>query len=389
MSIILCRFGELFLKQGNRGRFERQLVDNIRRSLTGLDATLESPHGRVLVRVPDAALGQACSRLARVFGLVSFSPAAETPAELDAICATAVRAAQAALAANPALGRSFRIEARRGDKRFPLTSQQLGAHVGSAVNVATSVPVDLTNPALTIGVEIAQKGNAWVFAETRAAPGGLPVGSSGRALLLLSGGIDSPVAAWLSAKRGLALDGLYFHSPPFVGEKSKDKVVTLARALAGWQALRNLYVVHFTETQKRLRDAGPAELAVVLYRRMMMRVADLLADKLESQALVTGENLGQVASQTVTNLRTIETAARRLVLRPLLTYDKQETIEIARRIDTFDTSVLPFEDCCSLFVPPHPATGARLAEVERVEERLDVAAEAQAVVETAETIAVG
>ena len=389
MSIILCRFGELFLKQGNRGRFERQLVDNIKRSLAGLDATLESPHGRVLVRVPEAALGQACSRLARVFGLVSFSPAIETPAELEAINATAVRAAQAALATNPALGRSFRIEARRGDKSFPLTSQELAARVGAAVNVATSVPVDLTNPALTIGVEIAQKGNAWVFAETRPAPGGLPVGSSGQALLLLSGGIDSPVAGWLAAKRGLALDGLYFHSPPFVGEKSKDKVITLARALSGWQALRNLYVVHFTETQKRLRDAGPAELAVVLYRRMMMRVADLLADKLDAQALVTGENLGQVASQTVTNLKTIEAAARRLVLRPLITNDKNDTIALARKLDTYDVSVLPFEDCCSLFVPPHPATGARLSEVERVEERLDLAAEAAAVVATAETIAVG
>jgi thiamine biosynthesis protein ThiI len=214
------------------------------------------------------------------------------------------------------------------------------------------------------------------------------VGASGRALLLLSGGIDSPVAGWLAAKRGLALDAVYFHSPPFVGEKSKDKVVTLGRALAGWQALRNLHVVHFTEAQKRLRDAGPAELAVVLYRRMMMRVADLLADRTEAQALVTGENLGQVASQTITNMQVIEGASRHLVLRPLVTYDKQETIAVARRIGTYDTSVLPYDDCCSLFVPPHPATGARLPEVERAEARLDVAAEAAAMAEAVETIAV-
>jgi thiamine biosynthesis protein ThiI len=254
------------------------------------------------------------------------------------------------------------------------------------VAAATKVPVDLTNPALVVGVEVGHTA-AFVFAETRAAPGGLPVGSSGHALLLLSGGIDSPVAGWLAAKRGLSLDALYFHSPPFVGEKSKDKVLTLARALHGWQALRNLHVVHFTEAQKRLRDAGPAELAVVLYRRMMMRVADLLADRVEAQALVTGENLGQVASQTVTNMKTIEAAARRLVLRPLLTYDKQETIEVARRIDTFDTSVLPYDDCCSLFVPPHPATGARVSDVERVEAHLDVAALAGEVAASAETIA--
>jgi len=388
MSVILCRYGELFLKLGNRGRFERQLLDNVRRSLAGLDASVETPHGRVLVRLPEAAVGQACARLGRVFGLVSYSPAEEVPAQVEALTEAAVRTAQAALVADPGLRRSFRIEARRADKGFPLTSQQLAAHVGAAVAGATGVPVDLTNPALVVGVEVGQRRDAFVFAETRPAPGGLPVVSSGHALLLLSGGIDSPVAGWLAAKRGLSLDALYFHSPPFVGEKSKDKVVTLGRALAGWQALRNLYVVNFTETQKRLREAGPAELAVVLYRRMMMRVADLLADRIEAQALVTGENLGQVASQTVINLKAIESAARHLVLRPLVTNDKQETIALARRIGTFDTSVLPYEDCCSLFVPPHPATGARLPEVERAEARLDVAAEAAAVAASAESVPV-
>jgi tRNA uracil 4-sulfurtransferase len=204
---------------------------------------------------------------------------------------------------------------------------------------------------------------------------------------LLSGGIDSPVAGWLAAKRGMALDGLYFHSPPFIGEKSKDKVVTLARALSRWQALRRLFVVNFTEVQKQLREAGPAELAVVLYRRMMMRVADLLADRIGAEALITGENLGQVASQTLTNMTTIQAAARRLVLRPLVTNDKNDTIALARRLDTYDTSVLPFEDCCSLFVPPHPATAARLVDVERAESSLDLAALAASVLASAEPIA--
>ena len=217
----------------------------------------------------------------------------------------------------------------------------------------------------------------------------LPVGTAGRGLLLLSGGIDSPVAGWLAAKRGMALDGLYFHSPPFVGEKSKDKVVALAQALGRWQALRRLFVVNFTETQKRLREAGPAQLAVVLYRRMMMRVADLIADRIGADALVTGENLGQVASQTLTNMATIEAAARRLVLRPLVTYDKNETIALARRLDTFDVSILPYEDCCSLFVPPHPATAARLADVERAEASLDLVAEAAAVAASSELIRIG
>jgi thiamine biosynthesis protein ThiI len=239
-----------------------------------------------------------------------------------------------------------------------------------------------------VGIEVSPRG-AFVFSETRPGPGGLPVGTAGQGLLLLSGGIDSPVAGWLAAKRGMALDGLYFHSPPFVGEKSKDKVISLARTIGGWQALRRLYVVNFTEAQKRLREAGPAQLAVVLYRRMMMRVADLLADRLGAQALVTGENLGQVASQTLPNMTTIEAAARRLVLRPLITYDKNETIALARRLDTFDVSVLPYEDCCSLFVPPHPATGARVQDAEKAEARLDVQAEAAAVVATAEEIEIG
>ena len=206
--------------------------------------------------------------------------------------------------------------------------------------------------------------------------------------MLLSGGIDSPVAGWLAAKRGLALDAVYFHSPPYIGEKSRDKVLALGRQLARWQALRSVTVVPFTDTQKRLRDAGPAELAVVLYRRMMMRIADAVADGLGATALVTGENLGQVASQTIENLGAIEAAARRVVLRPLVTYDKVETTALARRIGTYETSILPFEDCCSLFVPPHPATRARAEDAARVEEKLDLAAEIAAAVAGSEKVAV-
>jgi thiamine biosynthesis protein ThiI len=214
------------------------------------------------------------------------------------------------------------------------------------------------------------------------------VGVSGRGLLLLSGGIDSPVAGWLAAKRGLALDAIYFHSPPFIGEKSKDKVVALARILARWGALRSVTVVPFTDAQRKLIDNGAGELAVVCYRRMMMRIADRIADNLESGALVTGENLGQVASQTIENMTAIEAAARRVVLRPLVTYDKVETTDLARRIGTFETSILPFDDCCSLFVPRHPATKARARDAENIEAEIDVAAIVDAAVAGAERIAV-
>jgi thiamine biosynthesis protein ThiI len=306
---------------------------------------------------------------------------------MEAINAAAVESARAALARAPELGRSFRIESRRSDKHFPRSSQEIARETGALVAAATGVPVDLQNPALVVGIEVAADA-AYVFSNVRPAPGGLPVGMSGRGLLLLSGGIDSPVAGWLAAKRGLALDGLYFHSPPFVGEKSRDKVLSLARELGRWQALRSVFVAPFTDAQKRLRDAGRAELAVVLYRRMMMRVADLLADRLRATVLVTGENLGQVASQTAQNMSVIEAAARHLVLRPLVTYDKTETISLARKIGTFEISALPYEDCCSLFVPPHPATAARLVDVERVEQNLDVAAEAAEVAGKAEQVVV-
>ena len=214
------------------------------------------------------------------------------------------------------------------------------------------------------------------------------MGVSGRGLLLLSGGIDSPVAGWLAAKRGLALDAIYFHSPPFIGEKAKDKVLTLGRILARWGALRSITVVPFTDAQKQLRDAGAGELAVVVYRRMMMRIADEIADGMGATALVTGENLGQVASQTVENMTAIEAACRRIILRPLVTYDKVETTDLARRIGTFETSILPFEDCCSLFVPSHPATRARIQDAVKVESSLDVSAIVAAAVAGAERIAV-
>jgi thiamine biosynthesis protein ThiI len=381
---ILCRYGEIFLKSGNRHRFERALRANVAAALRDLPgATVDMPHGRIIVHVDGDAAADACARIERVFGLVSFSVAERVAADIDAIGDAAVRAARAAGVPPTA---TFKVESRRADKRFPLPSPEISRVTGARIADTLGLPVDVHRPALRIGVEVAP-GGAFVYAGARAAPGGLPVGTAGRGLLLLSGGIDSPVAGWLAAKRGLALDAVYFHSPPYIGEKSKDKVVALGRILARWQALRTLTVVPFTEAQKRLRDAGPAELAVVLYRRMMMRIADGVADLLGSDALVTGENLGQVASQTIQNLTTIQAAARHLVLRPLATYDKVETTALARRIGTYETSVLPFDDCCSLFVPPHPATAARAVDAERAEARLDVAAEVAAAVAAAERIA--
>jgi thiamine biosynthesis protein ThiI len=388
MISILCRFGELFLKGGNRGFFLRAMADNVRRAVRDLpEAKVSTPYGRILVRVPDELREDACARLERVFGLVSVSPGAEAEPNLEAITATALREARLAMERNPELGRTFKVEARRTDKHFPIRSHDIDCHVGGAVMDGLGLKVDVHKPALRIGIEV-HTHTVYVFAEVRPAPGGLPVGVSGRALLLLSGGIDSPVAGWLAAKRGLALETLTFHSPPFTGERAKDKVVQILRVLARWQVANTLHVAHFTETQQQLREAGPAELAVVLYRRMMIRVADILCERTRSSALVTGENLGQVASQTLVNMANIDGAARHLVLRPLLTYDKTETIALARRIGSYDTSALPYEDCCSLFIPAHPATAARLADVEAAEAKLDVAGLAASIADNCERIVV-
>jgi thiamine biosynthesis protein ThiI len=387
-SVLLCRYGELFLKSGNRKRWEGVLVSNVQAALAGVpDARVEAPHGRVLVRVPRAQAEEAAARVARVFGLVSLSVARVVRADETAIGDAAVAETRAALERAGKPAPTFRIDAHRADKSFPVTSTELGSRVGARVVEATGLPVDLHAADLHIGVEVTPRG-AFVFAGTRPAPGGLPVGVSGRGLLLLSGGIDSPVAGWLAAKRGLALDAIYFHSPPFIGEKSKDKVLALGRILARWGALRSVTVVPFTDAQRRLVDAGAGELAVVLYRRMMMRIADEIADGLHAGALVTGENLGQVASQTVENMTAIAAVCRRVIIRPLVTYDKTETTDLARRIGTFETSILPFDDCCSLFVPRHPATKARAQDAERVEADLDVPAIVAAAVAGAERIGV-
>ena len=299
--VILCRYGELFLKLGNRGRFEQQLVANVRSALRGLPGTaVESPHGRILVRAGEDQLDEACARVERVFGLVSISPARQVPAEedLNAITEAAVALARQAWSAIPPAAAASASRRAGRTSASPSARRRSRPRLGAAVNQATGVPVDLTKPALVVGVEVSQHG-ACVYADTRPAPGGLPVGTAGKAVLLLSGGIDSPVAGWLAAKRGLAL-----RRPVFPLAALRGRKVARTRWSswpARWPAGRrcgSLHVVHFTDSQKRLRDAGPAELAVVLYRRMMMRVADLVADRLKAQALVTGENLGQVASQT-------------------------------------------------------------------------------------------
>jgi thiamine biosynthesis protein ThiI len=374
-TVLLLRYGEIFLKGGNRGYFERRLVDNLRRSVAGLPgARIERTHGRMLAWPPAEDTGgkKTLERVERVFGLTSVSPTAVVPRELAAISAAAVESARREVARR---GRkpTFKVETRRSDKRFQPSSMETSKLVGAAIIDAIGLSVDVHHPELIVGIEIGYE-HAFVFAESVPGPGGLPVGVTGKVELLLSGGIDSPVAGWLMLKRGCELGATYFHSFPYTGEHTKEKVAQLARKLAAWQLSEvRLKVVPFTDVQKKLRDAsGDGRLAVVLYRRMMMRIAERLARAAGARALVTGEALAQVASQTLDNMAAIEAAVDIPILRPCLAHDKQETIAIARRIGTYDTSILPYDDCCSLFVPEHPETRAKMDDVHACEAKLDV-----------------
>ena len=380
---ILVRWGEIFLKGGNRGFFERRLVDETKRAV-GAFARVERLHGRLLVWPREGEAPKTLARLQRVFGVASLSAVRVVGKNLAALTAAAVEEARAhvdSVGGKP----SFKVETRRADKRFQPASPEVSRLVGAAIVEALALPVDVHAPSFTVGIEVGFE-HAYAWARTVPGPGGLPIGASGKVDLLLSGGIDSPVAGWMAMKRGCHVAATYFHSFPFTGDKTKEKVAGLARLLARWQGEVALRVVGFTDAQKALRDTGEPRLAVVLYRRMMVRVAERLARARGALALVTGEAIGQVASQTLPNLAAIEEAATLPILRPLVAHDKLETIAWAKRIGTYDLSIAPYEDCCALFVPEHPETKAKLDDVKACESRVDVEALVQQCLERVETI---
>jgi thiamine biosynthesis protein ThiI len=383
-QVVLIRYAEIFLKGGNRSYFEKKLVDNIRRALATTGARTERLHGRVLVWPAPGEAARTLARLTRVFGIASLSPATLVEKSLEAIAAAAVAEARAIAGAAGARP-SFKVETRRSDKRFQPASPEVSRRVGAAVVEQVGLPVDLHTPAFTIGVEIGFE-HAFVYGRVVDGPGGLPVGCSGEADLLLSGGIDSPVAGYLAMKRGLHIAATYFHSFPYTGDKTKEKVAGLARLLARFQGGVELRVVPFTDAQKALAQAGDPRLAVVLYRRMMLRVAEKLARKRGARALITGEALGQVASQTLENIAVIGEVVKLPLLRPLIAHDKIETIGQAKKIGTYELSIAPYEDCCQLFVPEHPETRAKSEVVQSIEAKLDIEALAEACVAGAETI---
>lgn len=374
----MIRYHEIALKKGNRPYFTELLKRNLLAAVKDLDVKeIRSLPARLLLTFKSNIDPQlTVNRLQAVFGIANFSLVERTSRDIEVLRAEILKYL------NGTKFESFRIETQRGDKTFPLTSPEINRQLGAAVKAKTGARVDLTHAEMTVTVEILPRDAFFGFDRIPGA-GGLPVGASGRVAALISGGIDSPVAAYRMMQRGCRLIFIHFHSAPYLDRTSQEKVRQLVSHLTRHQFQSRLYLVPFGEIQRRIVAGTNRPLRVVLYRRMMLRIAETLARREKAKALVTGESLGQVASQTLENMAVIQQAALLPILRPLVGMDKQEIIDQARRIATFDTSSIPDQDCCQLFVPKHPATKANLPEVEEAESRLDVSAMTQTGVEGA------
>jgi len=365
MNAIVVHYKELALKGKNRPWFIQILVRNLRKALTGLDVrSVRSVMGRIEIELgTDAPQAEIRTRVGRVFGIANFSYGGRAPLEFGAMANAILNDLGAA---HPD---SFRVSARRSDKRFPLTSPQIEREVGGLIKQATGWHVDLSRPALTVHIEMLPD-EAFYFFGKEPGAGGLPTGTGGRVACLLSGGIDSPVAAFRMMRRGCSVLLIHFHSYPILSRASQEKVREIAALLAGYQLEARLILVPFGELQQQVLLAVPAAVRVVIYRRLMLRIADRLARQWRARAIVTGEVIGQVASQTIENLTAIAEASTLEILRPLVGMDKDEIIEQARALGTLPISNIPDQDCCQLFTPKHPATRARREQIVRAEAAL-------------------
>jgi thiamine biosynthesis protein ThiI len=376
--LILVRLGEITLKGLNRGRFVSRLIGNMKRRLAELGSfEIEQSHSRIWIRsAADQALRdravmeEAISRLSRVFGIVSLSPALELETDYEQLKSTLLDHAEGLL--KGAGAKSFKIDVRRVDKTFPLNSYELCCALGDLLlqRWPHQLSVRMKDPDLTFFVEIRDR--IYLYHDIVEGAKGLPVGMSGRGMLLLSGGIDSPVAGYMMASRGMMIDAVYFHTFPYTGPQSLAKVEKLAALLARYAGRINLYVVDFTDIQLELNRFCPQDMLTLVMRRVMTRIASRLAEEAGAKALITGESLGQVASQTLEALVATDAAADRPVFRPLIGMDKNDTIGIARRIGTFETSILPYDDCCTVFVSKHPKTHPSPEDALRAERDLDM-----------------
>ena len=365
-EVVIIRYAEIHLKGKNRSYFERMFSVNLERALKGIRHELHRTSGRYLIaEFPKERTEEILSRVSRVFGVHSYSLGYRVPNDMESIWS----AAQAIM---PREG-TFKVETHRADKKYPLTSMQINAEIGGRILGANpKLKVDVHSPQHVVYLDVRENGTALAFGSFEEGSGGMPVGTSGKGLLLISGGIDSPVAGHMMAKRGMTVNYLHFHSYPYTNEQAKEKVVDLAKLLSPYTGTHRLATVSVTHIQEEIHAKCAAELNVTLLRRFMFRIAQRRAQKEGDKCLITGESLGQVASQTIEGMTSSGAVVTLPVLRPLVGFDKDEIILRAKKIGTYDVSVLPFEDCCTVFLPEFPAIKPKLSFIEQEEKKLDV-----------------
>ena len=377
-NVLLVRFGEVHLKGLNRPYFLKALVDNIKKTIAPIGGRVWLAESRIYVAdAPD--MDECIERVRRVFGVYSVSPAVEMDKDdPEAIFAEAVEMMKD-------MKGTFKVLCRRSDKRFPYNSQDLAAEAGARIlDKNPNVRVDVHHPEIEMWIEI--RDHAYLCNREIMAVGGMPVGTAGKALLLLSGGIDSPVAGYQILRRGVNIQAIHFASPPYTSERAKEKVLSLAKMVGAYEYGIRVHVVPFTKIQMEIHEKCEEGLGTLIMRRFMMRIADRVARENRCQALITGESIGQVASQTIEALGCTEVMSDLPIFRPLIGLDKLEIIRIAEKIGTYETSILPYEDCCTVFTPRHPVTKPKLEAVEKAEKRLDIDALVEEAVQGVETI---
>ncbi len=366
-NVILVRYGEIILKGLNRPVFEEKLSVNIKKSIYSLGkVSIIRSQGRIFIEPHDEGYDfeAALERLVKVFGIVSVSLVWKIDSEFDTIKEYSLKMAQE-LVLRKAYA-TFKVETKRGNKRFPMQSPEISREIGAYIlSGLPSLKVDVNAPDFILYIEVRE--DTYIYSEKIPSNGGMPLGTNGKAMLLLSGGIDSPVAGWMMAKRGVEIEAVHFYSYPYTSERAKEKVIDLAKIMAGYCYRIKLHIVPFTGIQVQINDNCPEEQLTIIMRRAMMVISERLAAKAGALALITGESMGQVASQTIQSLAVTNAAVKMPVFRPLIGMDKNEVIEIARRIGTFETSILPYEDCCTVFVAKHPKTRPQLQKVIELE----------------------
>ena len=387
----LIKYAEIAIKGKNRYMFEDALVSQIKRALKKVDGhfQVEKESGRIYVHCPaEYDYDETVEALKKVFGIVEFCPVMIFDDE--GIEKMGDDAAAYMQEVHPGYSGTFKVFTRRAKKSFPMTSMEVSAGIGGKIlSVMPEAKVDVHNPELMVHVEIRDR--IYIYSTSIKGPGGMPVGTGGRGMLLLSGGIDSPVAGYLMSKRGVVLDAVYFHAPPYTSERAKQKVIDLAAIVSEYSGPIRLHVINFTDIQLYIYEKCPHDELTIIMRRYMMRIAEHFAEKCRCLGLITGESIGQVASQTMRSLAATNDVCSMPVYRPLIAFDKQEIVEIARRIGTFDTSVLPYEDCCTIFVAKHPVTQPSVKAMRISEKKLDEKIDElmEKALETAEVIEIG